>query len=304
MNWPGNHAFAFSVFDDPDSQTTAGLRTVYDFLSDAGLRTTIGVWPRAPLRERNSPGATCGDTEYRNSVLELAKRGFEIGYHNTTPHSSFRNEIIDGLDAFSELSGNNPITMANHYNAEAIYWGKERLSGVRQRIYSTVTLGRNNKFYGHVEPSPHFWGDLCKTRVRYCRNFTYDNINTLQACPWMPYHDPERPYVQHWYASSNAKNINGFVKLLSEENQDRLEAEGGACIVYTHFGLGFVQDGSLDVRFRRLIDRLKRKNGWFVPVRTLLDYLLSQRSEAVIAASERRKLEWRWLGARLVNGSS
>src|SRR6266496_486467 len=183
MKWPDNRAFAFSVFDDPDSQTTTGLKSVYGFLSDAGLRTTIGVWPRPPIREPNSPGQTCGDLEYRKSVQELASLGFEIGYHNTTSHSSFRNEIVDGLDAFSDLFGKNPITMANHYNAEAIYWGRDRLGGAPQRIYSAATRGRNARYYGHVENSPHFWGDICKSRVRYCRNFTYDNINTLQACP-------------------------------------------------------------------------------------------------------------------------
>jgi hypothetical protein len=304
MKWPDNRAFAFSVFDDPDSQTTAGLQTVYGFLSDAGLRTTIGVWPRPPIRERNSPGQTCGDPKYRKCVEHLASRGFEIGYHNTSPHSSFRNEIVDGLDAFSDMFGKSPITMANHYNAEAIYWGKDRLGGVVKTVYSTVTAGRNLRFYGHVEGSPHFWGDLCKSRVRYCRNFTYDDINTLQACPWMPYYDPERPYVQYWFASSNAKNVEGFVKLVSEENQDRLEAEGGACIVYTHFGLGYVRDGALDRRVRMLIDRLKKKNGWFVPLRTLLDYLMAQRSDATITSAQRRKLEWRWLRARLLHGSS
>lgn len=304
IKWPGGKAFAFTVFDDPDSQTLDGVRSVYDFLSDAGLRTTVGVWPCAPTRERNSPGETCGGIEYRQYIQELNRRGFEVGYHNTTSHSCFRKEIAEGLDAFTDFFGAAPITMANHYNAEAIYWGRDRLGGARRAIYRAAALGREKLFYGHIENSPHFWGDLCKSRVRYCRNFAYGNIDTLQACPWMPYHDPERPQVNHWFASSEGANVNRLLRLLSEENQDALEAQGGACIVYTHFGLGFVEGGTINARFRSLIDRLKRKNGWFVPVNTLLDYLLKNQTDSVIAAQQRRDMEWRWLRRKLLNGTS
>src|SRR5262245_598265 len=127
IRWPDNRTFAFSIFDDPDAQTFAGLSSVYDFLSNAGLRTTVGVWPCGPTRERNSVGETCRNLEYRKYVQELSARGFEIGYHNAAPHSSFRQETADGLDAFADFFGGCPVTMANHYNAEAMYWGKYRL---------------------------------------------------------------------------------------------------------------------------------------------------------------------------------
>jgi hypothetical protein len=242
--WPGGHAFAFSLFDDPDSQTLGGARMVYDFLSGAGLRTTVGVWPSGPTRQRNSYGETCANVEYCQYIQELKSRGFEVGYHNTTAHSCLRNEIADGLDRFTDFFGDAPITMANHYNAEAIYWGKHRLGGARQFIYRAATLRRKaTSFSGHIEDSPHFWGDLCQKRVRFCRNFTCQNINTLRAYPLFPYHDQERGYVNYWFASSDGANINSFLRLLSEKNQDALEAQGGACIVYTHFGLGFVDNG-------------------------------------------------------------
>ena len=49
-------------------------------------------------------------------------------------------------------------------------------------------------FRGHVEGDPLFWGDLCRDRVRYVRNFTFADVNTLASCPLMPYHDPKRPW--------------------------------------------------------------------------------------------------------------
>jgi hypothetical protein len=305
MKWPDGRTFAFTVFDDPDGQTLEGMQGIYDFLSNSGLRTTIGVWPCAPTRKINSHGETCAHIEYCQYVQSLHRGGFEIGYHNTTSHSCYRKEIADGLEAFSELFGSAPITMANHYNAEAIYWGRHRLSGVRRAIYDAATLGRRKgRFSGHVRGSPHFWGDLCKSKILFCRNFTYDDINTLRACPWMPYHDKERPYVPYWFASSNGKNAKTFLKLLSESNQDALEEQGGACIVYTHFGLGFASDGILDSRFRLLMQRLTRKNGWFVPVGVLLNYLLAQRSDSVLTTRQRRDMEWRWLGNKLLKGIS
>src|SRR5207253_3046315 len=101
----------------------------------------------------------------------------------------------------------------------------------------------------------------------------YGNINTLAACPIMPYYDPLRPYVNQWFAASEGPAVGSFVDTIAEPNQDRLEAEGGACIMYTHLSYGFYKDGQLDSRFKALMDRLSRKRGWFVPAATLLDYL-------------------------------
>jgi hypothetical protein len=303
--WPDNCSFAFTVFDDPDAQTFEGCRTVYDFLTDLGLRTTIGVWPCAPVREPNSKGETCGNDRYLSYVLHLQKSGFEIGYHNTTPHSSFRDEVAQGLRAFRGHFGDRqPITMANHYNAEAIYWGSDRLSGTRRHLYSALQPGNSKRFFGHVRDSPYFWGDLCQQEVRYCRNFVSRDINTLRFCPFMPYHDALKPFVNHWYASSEGANVESFVQTVSEHNQERLEREGGACVMYAHFGHEFVADGKLDPRFRALMTSLSKRNGWFVPVAMLLDHLRQQNGAHTITPKERATIEWHWLGRKLVRGTS
>jgi len=65
--------------------------------------------------------------------------------------------------------------------------------------------------------------------------------------------------------------------------------------MYTHFGLGF-WDGRLNPRFAELLTALARRNGWFVPVSELLDYLLARRGgSATLQGSQRRELERRWL---------
>ena len=118
----------------------------------------------------------------------------------------------------------------------------------------------------------------------------------------MPYYDPQRPWVQAWFAASNGQHVQDCLKLLSEQNQDRLEESGGACIVYTHFGAFFQQGQTVNRRFEQLIRRIAGKNGWFVPVSTLLDCIRAQRGLVTLSASQRRALEWRWFAHKLVAG--
>lgn len=305
VEWPEGKAFAFTIFDDPDAQTYDDGRAVYGLLDSLGFRTTRGVWPGPAVRTPNSGGETCENLPYRRHTRDLQRGGFEVGYHNTTKHSSTRDEIARGLDLFREYFGRDPASMANHYNAEAIYWGPARVTPPIRTVYQLATLGRTRGAHaGEIEGHASFWGDLCRERIQYCRNFVFADINTLAACPSMPYHDPRRPFVNAWYASTEGSNASRFVEALSEANQDRLEAEGGACIMYTHFGHGYVEHGGLNARFKALMTRLSRKNGWFVPVSTLLDYLRRQRDPVDISDREREALERRWLWEKLFRGTS
>ena len=185
-----------------------------------------------------------------------------------------------------------------------MYWGSSRLSGCRRSIYNLLTRYRNhNKYVGHVEGNPNFWGDVCRQRIKYFRNFTFLDINTLKACPCMPYRNAKKRYVNYWFASSDGSDLPVYNRCLDESNQDRLEAEGGACLMYTHFAKGFCREGKLDARFRELMTRLSRKNGWFVPVSTLLDYLLDRNGDCEITDSQRRRLEWKWLREKIRVGT-
>jgi hypothetical protein len=278
---------------------------VYSFLADLGFRTTIGVWPLEVRRQRNSGGETCANPKYREFLQQLQQKGFEIAFHTAAPHPSTREEVIESLDLFQRYFGGHPRSMANHYNADALYWGPARISGWRRIVYNFSTAGRKRgKFFGHVNSHPSFWGDVCRDRIQYCRNFVFADINTLRMCPWMPYSDPLRPYVRYWFSSSEGANAKSFLKSMQDEHVDRLEAEGGACIMYTHFGLGFVQNGKLDAQFRRIMERLAARNAWFVPVSDLLDFLLKTNGPTVLDDIIRRQLEVRWLFEKLFRGSS
>ena len=300
VTWPDGRAFAFTIFDDTDDATVENVSPVYSFLRDLGLRTTKSVWATAGEGTPHIGGSTCDDGTYRRWTLELQAEGFEIGSHGATPTTSPRQVVLRSLERFRDIYGHDPSALANHSGClESVYWGEDRVSGAPRLAYNVMTrFRRRGVFRGHQEGDPLFWGDLCRERVKYVRNFTYTDINTLAACPMMPYYDPDRPYVRAWFASSEGANVQAFNRRLSEADQDRLEAEGGACIMYTHLASGFLSDGELNERFRALMWRLARKNGWFVPASTLLDYLAKDGEPAVLTVGQRRALEVRWLRSK------
>jgi len=306
ITWPNGKQFAFSIFDDTDLTVPGNFEAVYELLGSVGMRTTKSVWPATgpDLHSRDVQGSTCDDAEYLRTVLQLQRAGFEIGYHNSYFHGLPRQRIDEALQHFKALFGTYPAAMANHAeSSEGIYWGHERVTGAA-RLFYRARLGNfgPNPHQGHVRTSPYFWGDLCQERIRYVRNFVYGEIDTLAACPIMPYYDPRRPFVQAWFAASNGQILSSCVQLLDERNQDQLEASGGACIVYTHLGSGFQQGTQVDARFAQLIKRLATKNGWFVPVSTLLDEIRAQRGLTSLNDAQRRRLEWRWFLHKLVTG--
>jgi hypothetical protein len=299
IKWPAGKQFAFTVFDDPDLDTVENVAAVYSFLAELGLRTTKAVWPIRGTRAPKIGGATCEDEQYLQWILNLKEQGFEIALHNVTYHTSTRSETSCGLEAFFKFFGHYPHSMANHSGCnESIYWESARVSGVQRLIYNMLNLklnGNDSGSQGHIESSPLFWGDLCKAKIKYVRNFTLGDINTLKTCPAMPYHDPARPYVNHWFAASEGPNVRSFNAMLREENQERLAREGGACIMYTHFASGFLENGRINERFQTLMERICKMNGWFVPVVTLLDYILQARRNHSTTGAEISALERRWL---------
>ena len=195
--WPEGKQFAFTVFDDTDDATLEGTRLVYGFLGDCGFRTTKSCWPVAGDPGRGThPGQTCEDPDDPRYVQELQSQGFEIAWHGATRHGLQREEIFRAMKAFSRAFGHDPISATNHSDGEGIYWGDQRLSGFYSWLYTLATRRRNvGRFRGHIEGDACFWGDLCREKIKYFRNFVFRNVNTLQECPFMPYHDPQRPDV-------------------------------------------------------------------------------------------------------------
>ena len=268
---------------------------------------TKSVWPLQCPGAPEWNGPSCEDADYLAWLRSLEAAGFEIGYHGATCGDDTRDTIERAIARFRELFGGPPAVFANHSEtADAIYWGPKRVSGLARPVYALMTRFKTSgRFKGEVEGSPHFWGDLCREHVEFVRNFVYADVNTLRACPQMPYHDADRPYVRAWFASSDGGNANSFCKLLATENQERLVRERGVCIVYTHFAKGFLKDGAVRDDVRARLEELSQRNGWFTTTGELLRFLRDRRGGLhALTHGERRRLEWRWLRHKMLLGST
>ena len=103
ISWPNNKKFAFTIFDDTDRANLKDNQLVYECLEELNFRTTKSVWVTKGKRLHDDDGVTCDDEMYLKWLLKLKNKGFEIGYHNTTYHSSNRQEIKGGLNKFVKM---------------------------------------------------------------------------------------------------------------------------------------------------------------------------------------------------------
>jgi hypothetical protein len=295
--FPGGARFAFTIMDDTDNATVENVQPIYRLLESLGMRVTKTVWTVRCEEGSEVFGAaqTLDDAPYRDFVIDLNQRGFEIAFHGATMESSKRRRTMRALTRFTEMFGP-PRVHANHsLNRENLYWGVDRIDDPILRAVYRVTMGHSDDFYqGHVPDSPFWWGDLCAAQIKYVRNLSFEEINLWRVNPSMPYTDDRRPYAPWWFSASDAENADAFVDLMSMDNQARLEREGGVCIVATHLGKGFCVNGEVRADVRELLVALAKRRGWFVPVGPMLDELRLRRTQGPLPRGEWRRMQWRW----------
>jgi hypothetical protein len=280
LTYPGNKEFAFTILDDTDDSTVENVGPIYDLLHELGMRTTKTLWPVA-CPEGSAwyfSGKTLADDEYRQFAHRLAERGFELTWHCATMESSTRDRTEHALEVFCREFGFYPSVHANHgQNRENIYWGPKRYQNFLLKGLNRLRgRGRDPEFVGEVEGSPYFWGDLCRRHFRYVRGFTFHEINTLRADPGLVYRLRSTPYVNSWFSTSDAADVNEFTRLVTRGNIDRLRASRGLCILSTHLGKRFVQGGRVEPRVEDALRYAASLPGWFVPVSEILDWFVAR----------------------------
>ncbi len=306
ITYPGQAKFAFTIFDDTDLSTIENVKPIYDLLGELNLFTTKSVWVSQCSDSQNPfyGSGTLEDSDYLDFIRQLKQKGFEIAFHGATMDSSVREITLKALERFRELLGEYPKVHVNHCNnRENIYWGADRLDFPLFSFLMKLKY-RKSGFEGHIPGSRYFWGDVCRDKITYVRNFVFREINLLKINPTFPYRDDRRPFVNYWFSSSEGANCESFNQLISFKNQDRLEKEGGVCIVYTHFASGFVQNGKVNTTTKELLTELSKRNGWFVPVSTLLDFLRTKQRRETLSVFEHLTMEIRWFLSKMIRGSS
>ena len=298
ITWPDGHDFAFTVVDDTDGATVENVKPVYDYLISHGVLTTKTCWVY-PSRDNVYTGQCLQDPEYLEFLLDLKKKGVELGFHNAGSGGYTRQETLRALEEYKDLLGDYPTLHINHSNnIENLYWGAERFTPLVKFIYN---LRRSViKSLGTDPQSEYFWGDFAKEHFRFIRNRTFNETNTLKADPRLVYRETgKQQYSNYWFSSSDGMRLSPFLELLTKEKIDRLIDDHGCCIVYTHFAYDFVDDnGNLNQDFKDTIDYLSSKNGWFVPVSTILNYVLKD-EEYIPSRSYEAKMDLKWLFERI-----
>lgn len=316
IEWPEGKKFAFTIVDDTDCTNLENGPLVYRFLNELGIKITKTVWIYdGEVRHDNIDiiGDTCQNPKYLAWVQSIQKHGVEIALHNMSWSNSKRERIIEGLELFKGYFGTYPKLLAQHNDTienESLYWGRLRLTFPTNLIYDFLSFfnpksKKNDIYSGAKMNSPFFWGDICSEKIKYVRNFIFSNINTLNVCPEMPYYDSSKPFVNKWFASTEAPEIKTFNELLSEKNMDLLEKQGGCCIIYTHLGKNFVDNGILNHEFVNNMKNLAIRDGWFVPASDILDHIESFNRNSQISKLGRFRLEIKWIYHKIkVKGTS
>lgn len=273
--WPGGADFAISIVDDTDGATIKNVKPIYDYLYAIGLKATKTVWVYPP--KDNYAGSSLQDKNYRNFILDLQKKGFEIALHGVGSGGYTREEIREGFKVYKEILGEYPRIHINHSaNVDNIYWGVERFVFPLKQVYQ---LFSKRIFSGHKEQSKYFWGDIHKKYIRFTRNRVFTHYNTLARDPKMPYRDQQRkPYANYFFSSSDAHTVDEFVDLLSKKNIDRLKKERGAMIIYTHFACGFVDEhGELRADVQECLSYLVAQSPASLNTGDFLEFLLKKK---------------------------
>jgi hypothetical protein len=305
MKFPSGKDFIFTVLDDTDVSTLGNIKPVYDFLTETKIFTTKTVWPCSFDGQSAYAGShTLEDKDYADYVRELSDRGFEIAYHGASMESSTRDKILLSFKIYHDIFGSYPRTYAAHSgNRDNLYWGVQRFNSPFIRFFyrKFIYKDRADFYSGHDVNSVYYWGDIAKNHISYTRNLTYNSINLLNISSNIVYKDNNKPLLNNLFITADAENVEDFCALISKENQDRLEKQRGICILSTHFGKGFVDNGHLHPRARLLIESLSKRNGWFAPVCEVLDYLSSiNQGIPSISRKDLFNLERKWLFHALV----
>ena len=226
----------FCITDDTDDATLPQVKAVYDFLIKRNFPTTKTVWPFKavapsgipPTPESTLRGITLEDPEYLEYCAQLAGHGFEICLHGASAGNNKRDATRKAFDFLESHFGGSDTFICHSKNAENIYWG-----GKVTRLFPFNLAGRflgRHAFSGEDETSAYFWGDLCRQKINQIRLFRTRRCNTLKRNPSMPYHDPRKPFVNHWFSATKRS----IADCATRPALDRLKAENGLTVLYQY----------------------------------------------------------------------
>lgn len=285
--YPFGKRFAVTFVDDTDHATRANVAPAYACLREHGLRITKTVWPLRPAAPSGGyaalpqDGETLQDGPYREFCQQLHADGFELAMHGASAGDNTRDRTLAAYRLFEDVFGHPPATNVMHArNRENIYWGRH---SVPQRLLAAAVARMEPlDFAGHQPGSEYYWGDICRAKTRYVRQFEALHADTLRFDPATPYHDPRKPDVNWWFSATYGAGTR-LMQLMRDATLDSLAARRGASILHAYMYHYAVRDGrggwEVHPGFRAAVERMaSRPDGWYVPAATLLDRIRAVRA--------------------------
>lgn len=289
--------FKFTIVDDTDNSTLHETKIFYDYLHSIQLKTTRTTWiyPSAD----NFYGDSLSNPEYVKYLLEMKNRGFEIALHNVRSGSTPRDLTLSGIDVFKSVFNEFPKLHANHaWNKENLYWGSKRFCFPLGKIFG---MRRDPiEYEGEVESSIYFWGDICKERIKYVRNHTYDQLDLRSINAHRPYHDSSKGYVNYWFSSTDCRDINRFKKIVNKDSIDKLVSNGGVSILYIHSAYGFVNQGKIHPYVKEMLEYISMHDGSFKPASTILDEVIDEYGDLQFNYLKKLSMDIKWVRDRVL----
>lgn len=256
---PYPYRAGFCITDDTDAATLPRVKAVYDYLMEMNFPTTKTVWPFKPddysgipaLPDSTLRGITLEDEDYFDYCRKLQENGFEIALHGASAGNNRRERIKEAFELMERhFSGSNTY-ICHSKNAENIYW-EEKVTSL-PTIKQLLALYSSHESNGEVEESDYFWGDICKEKVRQIRLFRTRKTNTLKANPSMPYHDPQKPYVNSWFSATKRS----LKDCADPDGLSRLKAENGLTVLYQYMHrYADARSQELDPGFKEAVQRI------------------------------------------------
>jgi peptidoglycan/xylan/chitin deacetylase (PgdA/CDA1 family) len=275
--FPNGHHFGFTIVHDADNAYSRRLAPIARVLDDLRMRVTFTVFvhwatgegPDLFARERAEdeffgPHGTAivngGELAF---YQDLARRGHEIGMHTASSRSDTREATAQAFEDFRATFGAYPRTYVEHWTAE----NKETLmneGAIKGGPYYVVDILQRQDCWVWID------GPDALPESRYFYDLIASNGSPFVKDSQAKY-GLDKVFMRsgEWRPSDG----DGFLKWYTPERIDRMQADHGLALVYTHFEKNWIDRQTREMRadIRERLAYIASKDGWFAPAADILD---------------------------------
>lgn len=284
--YPNGAAFGFTIVHDADSAYSQRLAPIIEAFDEIGLLITVTVFPfwadwgdpvRSWQKWRNEDpffapvSVPLEDEAERDFYLHVASRGHEIAMHTPSETSSVREDVVRAFDLFQSIFGHPPRVYVEHSAVNNLDAQTRCGSDPASPYYNTDLLNESG-----------CWIWVCDKETSF-PNDRKRELNVLSDAggPFCSRAQEKFGIVSAFLRSpTRPSDGNGFLLTFTDDVFDKLEADQGLCLVYTHLAKGWLDPDTRALRadIRDRLTALAKRNVWFAPAGVILDRFAALRN--------------------------